>query len=275
MELSEQEQYRRGVAFAELHAGRGTFVIPNPWDAGSARLLAALGFRALATTSAGLAFALGRPDGVGAVSREETLANARAIVAATPLPVSADLENAFADTPEEVAATIRLAAEAGLVGASIEDFSGRPDDPIMPLDVAVDRVTAAVEAARALPFPFTVTARTENFGRGRPDLDDTIRRLLAFEKAGADVLYAPWLPGLDAIRTVCATVSRPVNVVAERTHTVAELAACGVRRISVGSAFARTALAAAVRAATEVRDAGTFTFLADALPIADIDAAFA
>ena len=263
-------QAAKAAAFRALHARPGAFVIPNPWDAGTARILAALGFEALATTSAGLAHALGQRD--GAAGREETLANARAIVGAVALPVSADLENGFADAPEAAADTIRLAADAGLVGGSIEDASGDAAQPIYGFDHAVERVAAAAEAARALPFPFVLTARAENFLHGRPDLDDTIRRLQAFERAGADVLYAPGLPSLDAVRAVCAAVSRPVNVLAGGSGTapsVAALAEAGVKRISLGSSLSRAALGALVRAAREIKDAGTFGFGADALPYAE------
>jgi 2-methylisocitrate lyase-like PEP mutase family enzyme len=260
-------QAEKAATFRALHE-TGCFVIPNPWDAGTARILTTLGFAALTTTSAGLAFALGRRD--GAAGREETLANARAIVAATHLPVAADLENGFGHRPEDAAETIRLAAEAGLVGGSIEDASGEAEEPIYDFGHAVERVAAAVEAARALPFPFMLVGRAENFLHGRPDLDDTIRRLQAFEAAGADVLYAPGLPGLEAIRTVCAAVGRPVNVLAggPGSPSVAELAAAGVRRISVGSALSRAALGAMVAAARDIRDHGSFARFGDALPFA-------
>ena len=263
------DQAAKAAAFRALHARSGAFVIPNPWDAGTARILAALGFEALATTSAGLAYALGLRD--GAAGRAETLANARAIVDATALPVSADLENGFGDTPEDAAETIRLAAEAGLVGGSIEDATGNAAQPIYDFSHAVERVAAAVEAARALPFPFVLTARAENFLHGRADLDDTIRRLQAFERAGADVLYAPALPGLDAIRTVCAAVSCPVNVLAggSGTPSVTALAEAGVKRVSLGSGLSRAALGGLVRAAREIKEQGTFGFAADALSYAD------
>lgn len=275
MQLSVRELQSRGAAFRELHKGPGFFVIPNPWNAGTAQILAGLGFPALATTSAGLAVALGLPDGANLLDRDMVLANAREIVAATPLPVSADLESGFADTPEGVAETIRAAGDAGLVGGSIEDATGLPDEPMRPLAEAVDRVTAAVEAARGLPFPFTVTARAENFlYGGGPDLDDTIRRLQAYEEAGADVLYAPGLPSAEAVRTVCASVGRPVNVLAGSQRPaldVAGLAACGARRISLGSTLSRAALGGFVRAAREVLDHGTFGFVADAPPYGDVN----
>jgi 2-methylisocitrate lyase-like PEP mutase family enzyme len=269
----EAIQAERARAFRALHERPGAFVIPNPWDVGTARILAGLGFEALATTSAGMAFALGRRD--GAVGRDEALAHARAIVGATPLPVSADLENGFSDAPETVAETIRLAADTGLVGASIEDATGDPDRPIYDVALAVERITAAVEAARALPFPFTLTARAENFLHDRPDLDDTIKRLQAFERAGADVLYAPGLRDLDAVRTVCQAVGKPVNVIMGITgasFTVGELAAVGVRRISLGSALARVALGAFLRAARELKAGGTFALADQAATFAEIEA---
>jgi 2-methylisocitrate lyase-like PEP mutase family enzyme len=272
MTSTEPDQYERAVAFQRLHSGSAPFVIPNPWDAGSARILTQLGFGALATTSAGLAFSLGRRDGANLVAREETLTNARSIVSVTHLPVSADLESGFAIGPDGVAETIRLAAKAGLVGGSIEDATGQSRSPVYPIEVAVERVSAAVKAARALPFPFTLTARAENFRCGRPDLDDTIRRLQAYEAAGADVLFAPGLPDVDSIAAVCSSVGRPVNVLAGSSGprlSVAELAACGVRRISLGSALPRLALATILTAAREVHDHGTFGFAAEALSYAD------
>jgi 2-methylisocitrate lyase-like PEP mutase family enzyme len=265
-----QAQTDKVARFAALHAGPGVFVIPNPWDAGSARLLASLGFESLATTSAGLAHSLGRPD--GAATREETLANAAAIVAATDLPVSADLEDGFGAAPETAAETIRLAHDVGLAGGSIEDASGDADKPIYDFDHAVERVVAAVAAARACPSGFLLTARAENFLHGRLDLDDTIRRLQAFEAAGADVLYAPGLPDLDAVRRVCAAVSRPVNVLASPELTVAELGEAGVRRISLGSAFSRAALGALMRASREVMQDGTFKFATEAMPYDEANA---
>jgi 2-methylisocitrate lyase-like PEP mutase family enzyme len=270
----KSSQYDKARAFRALHERPGAFVIPNPWDVGTARILAGLGFEALATTSAGLAFALGRRDGEGAVARDEALAHARDIVSATPLPVSADLENGFGDAPETAAETIRLAAETGLVGASIEDATGDPDHPIYDASLAAERIAAAAEAARALPFPFTLTARAENFLHGRPDLDDTIRRLQAFEAAGADVLYAPGLRDLAMIRAVCAAVGKPVNVIMGLTgapFSVDDLAAAGVRRISLGSALTRAALGAFLRAAREIRERGTFSFADDAASFADLD----
>ena len=269
-------QSEKGARFVALHARPGAFVIPNPWDAGTARILESLGFEALTTTSAGLAFTYGRRD--GEMTRDETLANARSIVDATGLPVAADLENGFGDAPEDAAETIRLAGDAGLVGGSIEDATGNPDRPIYDFDHAVERVAAAAEAARALPHPFVFVARAENFLHGRPDLDDTIRRLQAFEKAGADALFAPGIIEPDAIRTVCASVGKPVNVVIGikgMAMPVGELAALGVRRISLGSSLSRAALGAFLRAAREIREAGTFSYIGDALPSPEANAFFA
>lgn len=266
------DQAAKATMFRALHQRQGAFVIPNPWDAGSARILTALGFTALATTSAGLAFSLGRRDAEGAISREETLANGRAIVAATDLPVSADLEDGFGHRPEDAAETIRRAAAIGLVGGSIEDTTADTIRPIHDFGLAVERVAAAVEAAQALPFPFTLTARAENFLFSRPDLDDTIARLRAFEAAGADVLYAPGLPDITAIREVCASVSRPVNVViglAGPNFTVATLAEAGVKRISLGSALSRAALGGFLRAAREIKEHGTFRFIDEAVPFSE------
>jgi 2-methylisocitrate lyase-like PEP mutase family enzyme len=259
--------------FRALHERPRTFVIPNPWDAGSARLLAQLGFEALATTSAGYAYSLGLRD--NQVGRDAMLDHIRAIAAATPLPVSADLENGYGDTPQQAAQTITLAAEAGAVGGSIEDATGNPDDPIYDLEHAVDRIRAAVEAARALPFPFTLTARAENFLHGRPDLADTIRRLQAYQEAGAGVLYAPGLRTRNEIAEVIRSVDRPVNVLAGVPGlTVADLASLGVRRVSLGSALARTAYGAFLQAAAELRQTGTFDFLQHAIPYRDINSKF-
>lgn len=268
-------QFEKAQRFRAMHEGP-LFVIPNPWDAGTARLLASLGFGALTTTSAGLAYALGRQD--MSVSREEALRNAADIIAAVDLPVAADLENGYGDAPEEAALTITRAAEVGLVGGSIEDATGRSADPIYDFGHAVERVAAAVEAARTLPFPFTFVARAENFLHGRPDLDDTIRRLQAFEKAGADVLFAPGLPSLEAIRTVCASVSKPVNVVlgAKNTpYTLNQLAEAGVRRVSTGSSFARAALTGLRDAALELLGPGTMGYLDNAISSAEVAAAMA
>jgi 2-methylisocitrate lyase-like PEP mutase family enzyme len=266
-------QSDKAARFRALHQGPGAFVIPNPWDAGSARLLAALGFQALATSSGASAGTLGRRD--GKVTREEALAHARAIVEATDLPVSADLEKGFGDAPSDAAETIRLGAGVGLVGGSIEDATGDKSTPLYDLGHATDRVAAAVQAARALSFPFTLTARTENFLRGNPSLDDTIRRLQAFEKAGADVLMAPGLPDLAAVRAVCAAVSKPVNFMAGikgKSFTVAELQAAGVRRISLATSLYRLAMAGLLDAAREVKDKGTFGYVDRGVPTPELNA---
>jgi 2-methylisocitrate lyase-like PEP mutase family enzyme len=268
MAATRQEKYN---VFRALHERPGVFVIPNPWDAGSARILAALGFEALATTSAGCAFSRGYLDSAPEMTRDVILQNAKEIVDATPLPVSADLQNGFGHSPDNCAETIRLAANAGLAGGSIEDSTGDPKNPIYDFHLATERVAAAAEAAHASKF--LLTARAENFLHGRPDLEDTIRRLQSFAKAGADVLYAPGLTSLDAIRTVCASVSRPVNVLmglTGATFSVEDLGAAGVKRISVGGSFARAALGGFVRAAREVKEKGTFTYAADAVPSAEV-----
>ncbi|CAG8866135.1 hypothetical protein PS627_01902 [Pseudomonas fluorescens] len=271
-------QTLRAEAFKALHERDGAFVIPNPWDAGSARLLASLGFEALATTSAGLAFSLGRPDAEAAMSLEETLANAQAIVDATPLPVAADLENGFSDQPEGCAEAILRAAQAGLVGGSIEDASGRAEAPIYDFGRAVERVRASVEAARSLPFPFTLCARAENLLHGRLDLDDTIKRLQAFAEAGADVLYAPGLRSVEEIRAVVQAVApKPVNVLMGMSGvplSVNQLQDLGVRRISVGSSLARAAFGTLQRAALEIRDQGTFGYGEQALPFSELNDLF-
>lgn len=257
--------------FKALHQGPGAFVMPNPWDAGSAILLESLGFKALATTSAGYAFSKGKRDSAAALSRDELLGNAAEIVNATALPVSADLENGFGRAPQSCADTIRLAASIGLSGGSIEDASGDASDPIYDFTLAVERVQAAAEAASGQPF--LLTARAENHLWGRPDLDDTIRRLQAFAQAGADVLYAPGLPDIAAIRTVCASVDKPVNVVmglGGPVYSTAELAEAGVRRISVGGSFARAAWGGLLRAAQEVSAQGTFTYARDAMPDGEV-----
>lgn len=262
----------RAARFAELHRPGAPLVLPNPWDVGTARILAALGFQALATTSAGLAFSLGRRDGEGAVSRDEALAHAAAIVAATDLPVFADLENGFGDRPEDVAETIRRAGAIGLAGASIEDATGDPGSPIYDRSLAVERVAAAVETARSLGRPFVLTARSENFLHGRPDLDDTVERLAEFEEAGADVLYAPGLPTLDAVRHVCRSVGKPVNVLGGGALSVAQLAEAGAARVSLGGALARAAFGGFLRAAREIRQSGTFGFAAEAAGFTEIQA---
>lgn len=264
---------QKGALFRDLHRRDGAFMIPNPWDAGTARLLALLGFEALATTSAGYAFTLGRRD--NEVGREQMMAHVADLVAATDLPVSADLENGYGDDPDTVAETIRQAAAAGLVGASIEDATARPADPIYAFDLAVERIRAAVEVVRGLPFPFTLTARAENFLVGRRDLPDTIKRLQAFQEAGADVLYAPGLGNRAEIEAVVGAVDRPVNVimgVPGLKLSVADLSAVGVKRISVGSSFSRAALGAFLRAAREVKEQGTFTYSEEAVSYKDISA---
>ncbi len=268
-------QAEKGQAFRALHQRAGAFIIPNPWDIGTARLLAHTGFEALATTSMGFAFSVGKPD--GAITRDAMLQHVSTIASATPLPVSADLENGYADAPEKAAETIRLAAAAGVVGGSIEDATGRPDDPIYELKHAADRVRAAVAVARALPFTFTLTARAENYLHGRPDLKDTIARLQAFQDAGADVLYAPALTAREDIAEVVRSVDRPVNVVMGLRGvqmSLAELSALGVKRVSVGSSLSRTALGAFLRAAREMRERGTFTFAAEAASAREITAIF-
>ncbi|MBX7187659.1 MAG: isocitrate lyase/phosphoenolpyruvate mutase family protein [Vicinamibacteria bacterium] len=274
MTTPEQEtltQHTKGRIFRDLHHRSHAFIIPNPWDAGTARLLAQLGFEALATTSAGFAFSLGQADNT--VGRPQMMSHLEAMVAATALPVSADLENGFGDAPNTVAETIRLAAAAGVVGGSIEDATARREDPIYALGPAVDRIRAAAAAARSLPFPFTLTARCENYLVGRPDLVDTIRRLQAYQEAGADVLYAPGLSSRDEIAAVVRSVDRPVNVVMGLKGVqldLGELSSLGVRRVSVGSALARAALGAFHRAAVEMRERGTFHFAAEAMGMKDL-----
>jgi 2-methylisocitrate lyase-like PEP mutase family enzyme len=258
--------------FVALHRGPSAFVIANPWDAGSARILAGLGYQALATSSGASAGVLGKRD--GRVTRDEALAHARLIVEAVDLPVSADLEKGFGDRPEEAAETIRLAGEVGLVGGSIEDASGDKDKPLYDFNLAVERVAAAAREARAHPFPFTLTARAENFLRGNPDLDDTIRRLQAFEQAGADVLFAPGLPDLAAVRAVCGALKKPFNFMAGikgKSFSVAELEAVGVRRISVATSLYRAAMSGLVDAAREVKDKGSFGYLERTISTPDLN----
>ncbi len=270
-----QVQARKGRAFRGLHEREGAFIIPNPWDVGTARLLAHLGFEALATTSAGYAFSVGRRDNT--IGRDEMMTHVGAIVSATDLPVSADLGNGFGNDPETISETIRMAAATGLVGGSIEDATARPDDPIYEHVLAAERVRAAAEAAHALPFPFTLTGRAENYLVGRPDLDDTIKRLQAYQDAGADVLYAPGLTSKDDIATVVSAVDRPVNVVMGLQGVrlnISELSVMGVKRISVGSALSRAALGAFLRAAREMREHGTFEFSDEAVSFRDISAMF-
>jgi 2-methylisocitrate lyase-like PEP mutase family enzyme len=255
-------QNEKAARFRTLHDGPGAFIIPNPWDVGSARTLAGLGFKALATSSAASAIAIGRRD--GGLTRDEALAHALFIVDATDLPVSADLEKGFGDAPEAVAETVRLAAGAGLVGCTIEDATGNQDRPLYDFHLAVERIAAAAEAAHALQFPFILTARAHNFLYAAPSLNDTISRLQAFEEAGADVLFAPGLPDLAAVRAVCAAVSKPVNFmvgIKGKSFSVGELAAAGVRRISLATSLYRAAMTALVDAACEVRDAGRFDFV--------------
>ncbi|HJY79125.1 MAG TPA: isocitrate lyase/phosphoenolpyruvate mutase family protein [Burkholderiales bacterium] len=274
---TQAPQAQKAAAFRALHEREGVFIIPNPWDAGTARLLTALGFEALATTSLGLANTLGRADGTGAVSRQEVLDNCREIAAATHLPVSADLENLYAHEPRAAAEMIRLAAEAGVVGGSIEDATGDAQQPIYDFELAVERVQAAVEVARSLPFPFTLVARAENFLHGRRDLDDTIRRLQAFEKAGADVLYAPGLRDLATIGTVASSVTKPLNVVmsaADPALTAAQLGKAGVKRISVGGALNRLALASFLKAAQEMKEQGGFTWVRETISAKELNRLF-
>ena len=259
--MEEQAQTERARRFRALHAS-GTFVIANCWDGGSARILASLGFPALATSSGASAGTLGRLD--GNVSLNEALAQARIICGATSLPVSADLEKGFGDGPEATAKAITLAAATGLVGGSIEDASGRKDAPIYDLGFATERIAAAAAAARKLPFPFTLTARAENYLHGKPDLDDTLKRLQAFERAGADVLFAPGLPDLAAVRTVCSSVGKPVSFmvgIRGKSFSVAELADAGVRRISLAGSLYRAAMTGLANAAREIRETGTFSYL--------------
>lgn len=273
-------QSEKAAIFQALHQRPEPFVIGNPWDAGSARILTGLGYSALSTTSAGLAFTLGRRDGTASVSRTDALANAKSISDATSLPVAADLENGYGHTPEAAAETIRLAATiAGLVGGSIEDATSDPAYPIYDFQHAVERISAAAAAARALPFPFMLVARAENYLHGRPDLDDTIRRLQAFEAAGAEVLYAPGITQPEDIRTLCSAVTKPVNVLMGMKGapqlSVKQLGELGVRRISLGSAFSRAALTAFLHAAREVISDGTFTFAEETLYISELANLFA
>lgn len=274
----DSSQLLRAQTFQALHKRDGAFVIPNPWDAGSAKMLASMGFEALATTSAGLAFVLGRADAEGAISRDESLTNIAAIVAATALPVAADLENCFADAPEGCADTLLKAAATGIVGGSIEDASGNADQPIYDFELSVARVKAAVAAVRSLPFPFMLTARAENLLHGRMDLSDTIKRLEAYAAAGADVLYAPGLRTREEIIAVVRAVSpKPVNVLMGLggvTLSVADLSECGVKRISVGSSLARAAWGGFHRAAEEIRNSGTFSYAQDALPFDRLNTLF-
>lgn len=267
--MTMPDHSQRTAAFIALHERDGAFIIPNPWDRGSARVLAGLGFEALATTSSGFAFTLGRAD--GAVSRDEVLAHIRDLVDATPLPVSVDLENCYSDDPAKAAETIALASEAGASGGSIEDYSGLPDGHIYDFDHAVERVVAAVEVARALPVPFVLTARAENLIRGRDDLEDTISRLQAFEKAGAGVLYAPGLKSAQDVAALCKAVSKPVNVLATPALTVSKIADAGGKRISIGGALARAGLGGFIEAAREMAETGGFALLGDAPGFGEIN----
>lgn len=276
MSIQKISQLEKAIRFRRLHDGNDTFIIPNPWDAGTARLLAQMGFPALATTGAGYAFSLGLPD--GAVGRRQTMIHLAEITAATDLPVSADLENGFGHEPETVAETIRLAAVAGVVGGSIEDGTGDSQAPLYSLPLAVERIRAAVAAARDLSFPFTLTARAENFVVGQPDLADVIRRLQAYEDAGADVLFAPGLRSREDIATVVKSLKRPVNVIMGFQGVqmnLADLAALGVRRVSVGGSLARAALGAFLRAGRELREQGTFNYAEAAVSGGEINRLFA
>jgi len=265
-------QTERAGRFQVLHQRAGALLIPNPWDAGSARILAGLGFEAFASSSGAAAATHGRRD--GRLTRDEALASARAIAQATDLPVSADLENGFGDSPSTVAETVRMAAEVGLVGCSIEDSTGDKSRPFYDFQSALERVAAAVQSARSLPFHFTLTARAENFVRGNPDLDDTIKRLQAYEKAGADVLFAPALPDLAAVRRVCSAVSKPVNFmvgIRGKSFTTAELLAAGVKRISFASSLYRAAVTGLIEAASEAKQHGTFSYVERSLLTADLN----
>jgi 2-methylisocitrate lyase-like PEP mutase family enzyme len=266
-------QNEKASRFRDLHTGPYPFIIPNPWDVGSARILAGLGFQALATSSAASAAALGLRD--GGLSRNQALGHARAIVEATDLPVSADLEKGFGEAPEVVAETIRLAAGVGLVGCTIEDSTRDPDHPLFDFSLAVERIAAAAEAARALPFAFMLTARAHNFLYPNPSLDDTIRRLQAFERAGAEVLFAPGLPDLATVRTVCSAVSKPFNFMAGikgKSFSVSELAAVGVRRISLATSLYRTAMTALVNAAREAKETGELGFIDSSMTTPELNA---
>jgi len=265
-------QVEKSERFRALHDGPETFLIPNPWDIGSARILAGLGFKALATSSAAAAASVGRKD--GELTRDEALAHARSIVNATDLPVSADLEKGFGDSPEVVAETVRLAAEAGLVGCTIEDATRDPNHPLYDFDLAVERITAAAHVAHLLPFPFMLTARAHHLLFDPASLDETIRRLQAFERAGADVLFAPGLPDLEAVRRVCTSVSKPVNFmvgIKGKSFSIGELAACGVRRISLATSLYRAAMTGFLNAVEEIRSQGKFTFLDHSATTADLN----
>jgi len=265
-------QAEKAAQFQALHQRAGAFLIPNPWDAGSARILAGLGFQALATSSGAAAATMGRRD--GRLSSQEALASARAIAEATDLPVSGDMEGGFGDSPEAAGEAVRLAAEAGLVGCSIEDSTGDPRCPLYEIQRAAERIMAAVQTARSLPFPFVLTARAENFVRGKTDLEDVIQRLQAYERAGADVLFAPALPDLEAVRAVCAAVSKPVNFmvgVRGKSFVMAQLIEAGVKRISFASSLYRAALTGLIEAASEAKQCGTFGYLEKTITTAELN----
>ena len=271
--MAQPTIHQKAEIFKNLHERDQIFVLPNPWDPGTAKILAALGYEALATTSAGFAFSRGRLDQIGDLSRDEVLAHAREIIEATPLPVSADLENGYGDSPEAAARTVQAAAEAGLVGCSIEDWTGSLEEPLYDKSLAIERIAACAEAVAGLDFPFMLTARAEGFLRGQPDLDDTLERLAGYEAAGANVLYAPALPDLETIGRVCAAVKKPVNVVAGiglKGVTLKDLERCGVRRVSLGSSLARAALGAMLDAARAAHENGTFTAFESAASFVDI-----
>ena len=262
----------KGRKFRSLHEAPGIFVMPNPWDPGTAKLLVSMGFKALATTSAGFAFSRGLPD--GAVGFEAMMSHCRDIVASVDVPVSADLEKGKGNSPDSAAETIFAADAAGLAGCSLEDHTGDPNKPIYAFSLAVERVAAAVEAAKALKNDFVFTARAENFLWGRPDIDDTIKRLRAFADAGADVVYAPGISDIATVRTICSSVPRPVNVLAVSNLSVADLAAAGVKRVSLGSKLTNSAFGAVKRAATEILESGTFGFSRDGMPFDELTALF-
>jgi 2-methylisocitrate lyase-like PEP mutase family enzyme len=264
-------QSEKAIRFRAMHDGPGAFVIPNPWDIASAQILAGLGFKALATSSAASAYAIGKKD--GALSRGEALDHARTIVNSCDLPVSADLEKGFGVKPETVAETVRLAAEVGLVGCTIEDSTGNPENPLFDFSLAVERIAAAAEAAHALDLPFMLTARAHNFLYANPSLNETIKRLQAFEKAGAEVLFAPGLPDIDSVRDVCSALSKPFNFMVGingKSFSVAELEAAGVRRISLATSLYRAAMTGFLEAANEVKEKGTFEFLERAVMTAEL-----
>jgi 2-methylisocitrate lyase-like PEP mutase family enzyme len=269
-------QKENASRFQELHKRSGVLLLPNPWDAGSARILAGLGFEALATSSGASAGIFGKRD--GQLTRDQALESVRAIVSATDLPVSGDLENGFGDSPEAAAQTVRLAAEIGLVGCSIEDATGGKNPQLYELQLATERIAAAVQAAKSLPFPFTLLARAENFVRGKPDLDDAIKRLLAYQEAGADALSAPGLPDLNSVRAVCSAVSKPVNFMVGgrgRSFSVSQLTEAGVKRISFATSLYRAAMTGLIQAASEIKQNGTFGFVDHTIVTAELNKFFA